>query len=125
MKNNVETILHSLQRITPDAGFCARSKAQIIARSQEEKLVRVNWAVALFAHKSARFVVGFASIVLLTTVGVSSYVASNTRSLASSFNNKALAQEADLLDVQIHIKEAVYYDESAEQIALALEEIAK
>lgn len=124
MKNNVETLLRSLQRINPDASFVARSKAQILASSQETAPERMSVLTWLSTHQTAKIAIGLASIVIVTTVGISSYVGSNTRSLSRSFNSAALSQEADSLDFQIHIKEAVYYDETAQEMALALDKIA-
>lgn len=126
MKNKLDTFFALLKNISPDADFVSRSKAQILSREQDRALpgAGVSFVSWLQSHNTAKFAIGLASVVLLTTIGLSSYLGSNTRSLTRSFNNNTLTKEADSLDFQIHIKEAVYYDETAQEIAVALDKIA-
>jgi hypothetical protein len=68
--------------------------------------------------------IGLASVLLLVILGSLSY-SNQGGSTNSSFNSNAIVAEAQSANFELHIKEVTYFDESAKQVALALEKIAE
>jgi hypothetical protein len=127
MESKLNTIFARLKQITPDQAFLSRSKASILATAQEAVRPRTT----LFSVRE-RFVfipaLAFGAL-LLVTISLGAFVnptddvlLTNAPAVSSS---EDLTREAEKVDFSIKIAEVNYFDESAEQVALALDEIAK
>ena len=117
----IRDIFNEIKNVQPTAEFVARSKATICRAPQIEARVpgrfweRVKLSSAL----------AFASVLVLIGFGSINYLSNNSAPVLGSFNNNNLLTEASSLNFQLQIKEATYFTESAETVALALDEIAK
>lgn len=115
-------ITELFKQINPDRDFLLRSTA-IITSSEQNLARRFTLPSRLIEGITPKAAFAFASIFLVAIVASISYFAGPGR-LASSLNDKTLAQEATQANLQIDIAEAVYFDQSAEKVALALDKIA-
>lgn len=112
-------------RISPRGEFVARSKATVATLPQESP-VRAAWIFRIKESLTTGSALALASFLLIALLGGISYVAKTSGQFASraSFNDGALAREAEQLTFQVELKEAQYFDESASQVVRALTKIA-
>lgn len=120
--NEFNQYIESLKRIEPDAGFRARTRNLIMASGQRNAIKEFGrgfWQDIAFGTALV------AGSILLMLVGVMySYV--NTNTLArKSFNEEDVLKEAQSLEFAIELGEAVYFENSADAVAAALEQISK
>lgn len=118
----LQKLLNPLTGITPSPEFAMRSKAQILMSAQEQT-VPARVRVRFFESLTVTGAIGLASVLLLVILGSLSY--SNQGGSTNSFNSNAIVAEAESANFELHIKEVTYFDESAKQVALALEKIAE
>ena len=123
----LKNLLKPLRRIEPSRDFMARSKQLITLARQEAAPAPIRERVLSSIFEGFTFSVGIAmaSLLLIVTIGSISYLTGTSGGeVASSFNNASLAQEADSIDFNLQIQEISYFDESAKQVALALDKIS-
>ena len=124
----LKKLLSPLTRITPDAGYMANSKARISLRGQEIQNQPLGARFFSRVFESVTFTAGLAlaSLFIFIALGSLSYLAGGAPSgqVTSSFNNDSLALEAESVDFNLQISEISYFDESAKQVALALDKIS-
>ena len=128
--NHLFTLLKQFKALTPSQDFLARSKQMIFAR--EQHLTPREAVPACLSGRQARLFEGakfvgalvLASFLLFVVLGTLSHIQTLTPSLANALNKDALQKEATSLEFQMRIKEATYYTETAEQVAIALDKIA-
>lgn len=124
----LKKLLAPLSRITPDSGYMTASKAQISLREQEmpSQLLSSRFFSRIFESVTFTAGLALASLLIFVAIGSLSYLAgSSNGKLASSFNNDSLALEAKSIDFSMQIREISYFDESAKQVALALDKISE
>lgn len=128
----LKKLLSPIKRIQPDSAYMQRSKALISLRNQETASLPLNLPLSKrFTSRifeSVTFTAGLAlaSLFIFIALGSLSYLAGEPGGqMASSFNNDSLALEAKSVDFSMQIKEISYFDESAKQVALALDKISE
>ena len=117
-----QNLVHLLKKVKPDASFFLRSKIEVISSPQETKVL--SFPTHLFEKITTRTAVSFASIFLVVVAVGISYLTSVSNQLGGSLDNQVLVKEAVQAELEIQIAEAVYFDRSAEKVALALDKIA-
>lgn len=124
----LKKLLTPLNRITPDSGYMANSKALISMRAQElpAQPLRMRFFSRMFESVTFTASLALASLLIFIAIGSLSYLTGTSNGqLASSFNNDSLAMEAKSIDFSMQIREISYFDESAKQVALALDKISE
>lgn len=121
MEDKIKKLLINVRSLAPSQEFFAISKARIIGTPQEQAF-REQYAV----FNKLRFVAAFslASFLLIFGFVGNLYVKEFSSALASSIQSGVLLDEANVANFQIQIQEARYYAHTAEQVAVALDEIA-
>ncbi|PIR87831.1 MAG: hypothetical protein COU10_02505 [Candidatus Harrisonbacteria bacterium CG10_big_fil_rev_8_21_14_0_10_45_28] len=117
-----QNLIALIAKITPDSGFFARSKSEILSTPQSAR--GFSFPIRIFEGITPRTAFAFASIFLVVIISGASYLSSSSSQLASSLNDTALVKEATQATFEIQIAEAAYFDESADKVALALDKIA-
>lgn len=122
MEEKLHTILKSLRSLKPREEFLVQSKKQIIAHRQEVAIA----GVSLNLFNRVRLVAAFsfaALLIVAATVGTG-HMSRLSPELAKSMNPETILTEAQLANFQLHIDEARYYAQTADQVAIALSGIA-
>ena len=126
----LKKLLSPLRRIAPDSAYMTRSKELIAFSAQEApvKSLRTRLMSRIFESMTLTAGVALASLLIVIALGSISYLGGSSHSggqVAASFNNDSLALEAQSADFSIQIQNISYFDESARQVALALDKIAE
>lgn len=121
-------LLRPLTRIIPDGAYMKRSKELISFAGQEAPLkpLRVRFMSRIFESITITAGVALASLLLVIGLGSLSYLKTTPSGgqVATSFNNESLAMEATLSDFNMQIQAISYFDQSAKQVAMALDKIS-
>lgn len=127
----LKKLLSPLKSITPDSAYMSRSKQLITFARQKAPVVQMP----LYTRFAGRMLESFtfsaglalASLFIIIALGSLSYLTGPAQdgAVATSLNNDSLALEAESIDFNMQIKEISYFDESAKQVALALEKISE
>ena len=123
-----QNLIALIKKIEPSADFLHQSKMTIAVTLQEEKAKQKSIRfipMRMVEGITLRSTFAFASIFLVAIVASTAYFTTTSNHLAKSLDDKALAQEATSLDFEIQIAEAAYFDQSARQVALALDKISE
>ncbi len=126
MQDAIQKIFTSLKRITPDSGYLAQSKASILQSTQDARTqLQPKFAFSFFERLNITGAVALGALVLLV-VGTAAFMGTPAGQLADvpSIASESLTREASEADFTLQISEAQYFDESAEQVAVALDQIA-
>jgi len=108
--------LKKMQRISPDTGYARTSLAQILRTNQSS-----NW---IFGNALVKMAVGISAMALVVVVSVLQ-VAGPSDAKMASLDDASLIAELDSKDFQIELKEAHYFNQSAERVAMALDEVVE
>lgn len=120
---NEDKIIKTLKAfsvIKPSADFIRRSRPLILAVQQKPRFSyfsRFSEALKLTPAFAS------AAIFLILILGSFVYFAANQTQLAS-LDTKELLVEASDLSLNIHLKEAQYFDESVKEVAAVLEKVS-
>lgn len=121
MEDKITTLLKSLKSLKPREEFLLQSKRTIVAHKQEAFAGINPW---LFTR--VRFVAAFsfaALLIVFATIGTG-HMERLSPVLAESINVDTILAEAQTANFQLHIEEVRYYAETADQVAVALSNIA-
>ncbi len=123
----LKQLLQPLRRIEPEQTFIAASKARILLATQEPpmNMLSSRLRIRFFESLTLTGAIALASFLILIAFGSISYLSGGGATLATSFNNDALISEAQSTDFQLQIKAVTYFDESAKQVAMALDKITQ
>lgn len=123
----IEQKLHAYYKrfatISPRADFVARSRGSITHLAQEP--VASLWRTRIIDTLTASGALALASFLLLAIVAGISYATRSSGVLMArtGLNDAALTRETTDLAFKVQIKDAEYFDESASQVARALDTI--
>ncbi len=111
--------------ITPRAEFASRSLARITTTAQMPATSPV-WFMRVKESLTTGGALAMASLLLLIVLGGISYVAKQSGQVVAtaSLGDAALMREASQLTFNVQLKDAQYFDESASQVARALDRIS-
>lgn len=107
-----------LRTVEPDAAFGARSRRLILA------LPGATRRASPFTLFSRRLVVGTAVGILGFGLFLLVAILAPNNQESALRNEKKLLSEARMLEFQIELKEAQYFEESAEAVSVALETLS-
>lgn len=124
MEDNLIKILREFSNIQPDAGFIKRGRLalSVLPPQKIANPVRRGVMEALESFKFAAAIT-FASLMLFLIMGGVSYVKfKNSPGILGSMQEQDLKDEAEF---SIQLGEAKYFEQSAEQVAAALNKISE
>ena len=118
-EEQIVKILKTFSRIKPSEDFIRRSRPLILAVPQKPRLSDFKSILRGFWLTPALVTV---AVMLLLVVGSLSYYKINDNS-SVALDNEDLLIEAGDLSLDIHLKEAQYFDESIKEVAAVLEKV--
>jgi hypothetical protein len=125
MEDKLIQFLKSFKSIQPDAGFTARTRHLLLTSAG------VGSAVKSFKKGFFEDVVFGSALVLASVVAIFSLAGFATFSASGgvradlkNLNETAIRSEAQTIDFSIHLGEAMYFEESAKEVAVLLREIS-
>jgi hypothetical protein len=122
MNKNLLTFFKSAKTLSPRQEFLSVSKQIIINTQQQQPMFAVT-RIRLFNSLKFSAALAFASFLLFALLnGSSSFSGGGSTALINSKDQ--LLGEANLTNFQLQIKEAAYYAQTADQVAVALDEIS-
>lgn len=111
--------------IKPSAEFASRSLAQITGTAQLP-VAAPTWIMRFKETLTTGGALALTSLLLLIVLGSISYVAKQGGRFAATnpLADDALVREASQLTFNVQLKDAQYFDESASQVARALDRLS-
>lgn len=110
--------------LMPRAEFMAQSRLRA-TQNVQEPAQRPVFGARFFESLTAGSALALASLLLIIVLGGVSYLAKRGGQVAAttSLSNDSLVREATGLTFKVQIKDAEYFDQSAEQVVQALDKI--
>ena len=126
MEKFLSKIFTPLKKIEPNSSYLSQSKKTILLSEQEptQESIKSILRPRFLEGISLRTSFALASLLLIIITGSVSYLKSSSTPLAGSLNDEALAQEINSIDFQVQVKEVSYFNQSARDVSLALDEIS-
>lgn len=125
MEEKIIQLFKNLKTIRPSEHFVQRSKHIILSSQQNKNTAKTIW-YKIFESLKVSSGLALASLLLFVLVsGVAYNKITNSRLLLTSFNQSKLVAEADTLNLDIHLKEAKYFDDTNKEIENALKKISE
>ncbi|GEM_PF-4788413 len=124
MENQEEKIidtLQSLKGIKPDTGFTELSRRLILSERQEVTRVVGKKQWSIFGAQISKTVV-LAGLAVLIVVGGGILLNQRHSNALAKTNKQKLLSEAQSLNFDIKVKEVQYFNQSAENVTVALNE---
>lgn len=126
MEDKLIQFLQSFRRIQPDAGFQERTRHVLLASAGMNQHVK-SFKRGFFEDVAFGSALVLASVVaLFSLAGFATFSTSGSvRADLKNLNEGVILSEAQALDFSIHLGEAEYFEESAEEVAVLLREISE
>jgi hypothetical protein len=123
MEQSIINILKAFKRATPRPEFLASSRQIILGKEQFSSSRFISSRMRFFETLRFSTALALGAVLLFVVLGGISYLRNDSGSLAHS--NETILGEANSLNLQIQIKEAAYFSKTAEDVAVALDQIAE
>ncbi len=125
MEEKLAQFLKSLRVIQPDAGFRERARRVLFASASAAEQPK-SFKRGFFEDVAFGSALVFSSVAFLIIFAGASLFSANRAGLSDlrQLNEGVLLSEAESLDFNIHLGEARYFEESAQEVAALLREIS-
>lgn len=126
MEDKLVQFLKSLRVIQPDAGFRERNRRVLFASASVERQPK-SFKRGFFEDVAFGSALVFSSVVLLLIFAGTSLFSANERARGDlkQLQEGVILSEAESLEFSIHLGEARYFEESAQEVAALLREISE
>lgn len=125
MEEKIIQLFKNLKTLQPNEHYVQRSKHIILSSPQNQNSYRTIWS-KVFESLKVSSSLALASLLLFVLVsGIAYNKITSSRLLLTSFNQSKLVAEADTLNLDIHLKEAKYFDDTNKEIESALKKISE
>lgn len=127
IEQKLTTYFSKYKQLSPRAEFLASSKSRIAASSQF--IPAFSWRKRVMESLTAGGALALASLMLVVVLGGLSYASRQAGVVATGGTRNAeaeiLLKEASALTSAVHIGEVEQFNESSEQVVMALNQIAQ